>query len=425
MAALQAKAHILAASVFSAPKPSSSLSSSKTLISPFHRVSLAVNNSTITKAYSCSRLSLSNLSINNINCNRRRCFVKSSYAASAQDSTFTDDVQTSETETNHEKPPTLISLINVYKQAILDKDWSTVSDIEAKITSIENDKMDDVQVSENESDQEDRSSLTSLISSYKEAILEEDFKTVADIEARITAIENVEIISDDAPASESEIDQEGSPSLTSLINVYKQAILEGDSKTVSDIEAKITAFEIDNNSLVQTLTELSEDNKSMKDRYIRLQADFDNFRKRTENEKLNIRSDAQGEVVENLLPIVDSFDRAKKALKLETENEKKIDASYQGIYKQLEDILRSLKVTAVPTVGKPFDPALHDAIAQGESEELDEGVILEEFRRGFVLGERLLRPAMVKVSAGPGPQKTPAQTDESTEQPASGDGEEQ
>ncbi|KAM7256228.1 hypothetical protein ACFE04_011969 [Oxalis oulophora] len=212
---------------------------------------------------------------------------------------------------------------------------------------------------------------------------------------------------DDAPAAES-------ASVSTLVNVYKQAILLGDAKAVSFIEAKIRVVESEKD---QKVAELSDEVKTGKEKLIRLQADFDNFRKRTEKERFNIRSDAQGEVVETLLPMVDSFERAKHAIKPETETEKKIDTSYQGIYKQLVEIMRSLKVSAIATVGKPFDPLLHEAIAREESHEFKEGIIIQEWRRGFVLGDRLLRPAMVKVSSGPGSKKAQFTTDKSTEQP--------
>lgn len=106
------------------------------------------------------------------------------------------------------------------------------------------------------------------------------------------------------------------------------------------------------------MSNLKAEIASGKEKYIRLQADFDNFRKRSEKERLNIRSDAQGEVIESLLPMVDNFERAKQQIKPETEKEKKIDASYQGIYKQFVEIMRSLRVTVVATVGKPFDPTV-------------------------------------------------------------------
>ncbi|CAI9114647.1 OLC1v1015417C4 [Oldenlandia corymbosa var. corymbosa] len=152
--------------------------------------------------------------------------------------------------------------------------------------------------------------------------------------------------------------EESSPSNLQLaLSAYKEAIVNGDVKTISDVEAIIYGTEKEKNELLEKVSALSDEISSLKDRYIRLQADFDNYRKRSENEKLNIRSDAQGEVIESLLPMVDNFERAKQHLKLETEQEKNIDASYQGIYKQFVEIMKSLKVSAVPTVGSQFDPS--------------------------------------------------------------------
>ena len=93
-----------------------------------------------------------------------------------------------------------------------------------------------------------------------------------------------------------------------------------------------------------------------KDRILRISADFDNFRKRTERDRLSLVTNAQGEVVESLLPVLDNFERAKTQIKVETEGEEKINNSYQSIYKQFNEILTSLGVEPVETVGTPFDP---------------------------------------------------------------------
>ncbi|XP_050236088.1 uncharacterized protein LOC126686099 [Mercurialis annua] len=215
-----------------------------------------------------------------------------------------------------------------------------------------------------------------------------------------------------------EVNDKHVPSLKKLMSIYKDAIILGDQRIVSEIEARIKVIENNNIELVQKVSDLSSEIISGKEKIIRLQADFDNYRKRAEKERVSIRSDAQGEVMESLLPMVDSFERAKQQVKPETEMEKKIDTSYQGIYKQFVEIMRSLKVAVVPTVGKPFDPSLHEAIAREDSQEYKEGIIIQEFRRGFLLGGRLLRPAMVKVSAGPG-KKTVAV---SAEQPTTAAG---
>ncbi|XP_010245061.1 PREDICTED: uncharacterized protein LOC104588717 isoform X2 [Nelumbo nucifera] len=151
------------------------------------------------------------------------------------------------------------------------------------------------------------------------------------------------------------------PELKTLIKVYKEAVLDGDEKTVSEIEAMICIIENEKNELVEKVAALSADTISGKDKYLRLKADFENFRKRSDKEKLTIIADAQGEVIESLLPMIDNFERAKQQIKTETEKEKSIDTSYQGIYKQFVEIMKSMNVAVVPTVGKPFDPSNFDS----------------------------------------------------------------
>ncbi|KAL5777092.1 hypothetical protein ACOSP7_010018 [Xanthoceras sorbifolium] len=235
-------------------------------------------------------------------------------------------------------------------------------------------------------------------------------------------INGMEGVQNGVKASQSEADQKHLSNLKKFIEAYKGAIFDGDEKTISDIEARICVLENEKNELLQKVSTLSAEITSGKEKLIRLQADFDNFRKRVEKERLTIRSDAQGEVIESLLQMVDSFERVKQQIKPKAEMEKKIDISYQGIYKQFVEIMKSLQVAAVPTVGKPFDPALHEAIAREDSEEFKEGIIIQEFRRGFLLGDRILRPATVKVSAGPGKNKVPGTSEKSAGQPTAAAG---
>ncbi|KAG5233007.1 grpE protein [Salix suchowensis] len=101
------------------------------------------------------------------------------------------------------------------------------------------------------------------------------------------------------------------------------AIFYGDEKTILNIEAKVGTIEKENQELLQKVSSLSAEITSGKEKYIRLQADFDNFRRRSDKERVNIRSDAQGEVIESLLPMVDSFERAKQQIQPETKKETK------------------------------------------------------------------------------------------------------
>ncbi|KAK4387284.1 protein GrpE [Sesamum angolense] len=225
--------------------------------------------------------------------------------------------------------------------------------------------------------------------------------------------------SDEFQAPEGAADRRLPARLKLIMQAYKEAVLDGDRKAIYELEDILFMMEKEKNELAQKVAAMSAEISSGKEKLVRLQADFDNYRRRSEKERLRVRSDAQGEVIESLLPMVDSFERAKQQIKLETEMEKKIDTSYQGIYKQFVEIMRSLHVAAVPTVGKPFDPKMHEAIAREESNEFKEGIVIQEFRRGFYLGDRLLRPAMVKVSSGPGKKKPASPPDQSREEPAS------
>ncbi|KAH6820847.1 Co-chaperone GrpE family protein [Perilla frutescens var. hirtella] len=220
------------------------------------------------------------------------------------------------------------------------------------------------------------------------------------------------------------VEEPGSMVISSL-NLYKEALANNDDSKVVEVELFLKSIEDEKSDLERKVATLSEELSSEKDRVLRISADFENFRKRTERERLSLVSNARGELIENLLPVLDNFERAKAQIKVETEGEEKITNSYQSIYKQFVEILGSLGVDPLLTVGKPFDPNLHEAIMREDSTEYEEGVVIEEFRKGFQLGDRLLRPSMVKVSAGPGPAKpeTGGQSEEQAgERETSGEG---
>ncbi|KAF9603330.1 hypothetical protein IFM89_034679 [Coptis chinensis] len=195
-----------------------------------------------------------------------------------------------------------------------------------------------------------------------------------------------------------------SPIMISL-ELFKEALLNNDESKVAEVEYSLLSMEDEKKSLANEVASMSDELSSLKDKVLRISADFDNYRKRTERDRLSLVTNVQGEVVENLLPVLDNFERAKSQIKLETDGEEKISNSYQSIYKQFVEILASLGVVSVETVGSPFDPMMHEAIMREDSSEFEEGIVLQEFRKGFKLGDRLLRPSMVKVSAGPGPAK--------------------
>lgn len=144
-------------------------------------------------------------------------------------------------------------------------------------------------------------------------------------------------------------------------------------------------------------TQLDERNSQ----YMRIAADFDNFRRRTQKEKEDLEQQVKRSTITEILPVVDNFERARSQLKPQTEAEMGMHKSYQSIYKQLVDTLKRLGVAAMRPEGKEFDPNLHEAVMRQPTSESPEGTVLEELVRGYFLGEQVLRHAMVKVAAAP------------------------
>jgi len=133
------------------------------------------------------------------------------------------------------------------------------------------------------------------------------------------------------------------------------------------------------------------------DRLARLQAEFDNARKRQEREKQEFRDYATGSVVEQFLPVVDNFALALTA----SANADQLRQGVELIVKQMDEVLRGLGVTVVPTVGEEFDPRVHEGLGTVEREDLPDHSVAEEIRKGYKIREKLLRPAMVRVNSNP------------------------
>lgn len=133
-------------------------------------------------------------------------------------------------------------------------------------------------------------------------------------------------------------------------------------------------------------------------RFVRAQADFDNFRRRTQKEKEELAKYASMKLVTELVPVIDNFERAMATVPEGTESES-FSKGIQMIFRQLETVLNNEGLTAMDTVGQPFNPEFHQAIMQVESDEYEEGTVVEEVQKGYMLKDKVLRPAMVKVSS--------------------------
>jgi molecular chaperone GrpE len=150
------------------------------------------------------------------------------------------------------------------------------------------------------------------------------------------------------------------------------------------------------------LKKLSDERQDLTDKLARRSADFDNFRKRTERERSETYNRALGEVVRRLLPVLDNLQRALDAERLvevkESEEFRHFLHGVELINRQLGGVLDSLGIEVVPTVGERFDPHVHEAVATEETNAAEPDTITQEMQRGYRLGDKLLRPAMVKVA---------------------------
>lgn len=134
--------------------------------------------------------------------------------------------------------------------------------------------------------------------------------------------------------------------------------------------------------------------EELTDRLTRQMAEFDNFRKRTEKEKASMYAIGARDVIEKLLPVVDNFERGLAGADLKDP----FAAGMDKVYKQMTGLLESLGVTAIESLGKEFDPNLHNAVMHVEDEEVGENVVVEEFQKGYKYKDSVVRHSMVKVA---------------------------
>ena len=193
-----------------------------------------------------------------------------------------------------------------------------------------------------------------------------------------------------------------------------QTPLAGDASVNPEIVAEAPVPEVETcdsdsdpadrmQQLEQQLQTLRSEHETLQAQYMRIAADFDNFRKRQSRDQDDVRQQLVCSTLTEILPVVDNFERARQQLNPEGEEAQALHRSYQGLYKQLVDVLKSQGVARMDVVGQVFDPNLHEAVLREESSDYVEDVVCEELQRGYHREGRVLRHAMVKVSMGPGP----------------------
>jgi molecular chaperone GrpE len=153
--------------------------------------------------------------------------------------------------------------------------------------------------------------------------------------------------------------------------------------------------------VVSETERLRAERDSLLDRLARLQAEFDNARKRASREQQDFREFAAADVIRNILPVIDSFERALKAPAGNSDSND-LRNGLELIYRQFQDALQKLGVQPMDAVGKQFDPRVHEAVEMVDTTEAEDHQVLEEFQRGYNYKGRLLRPAMVRVARNSG-----------------------
>lgn len=148
-------------------------------------------------------------------------------------------------------------------------------------------------------------------------------------------------------------------------------------------------------ALADEIVELRKERDGLHDRLLRQAAEFDNYRKRIDRERRDTAQYAATEFLQELLPIIDDFERA---LQTKVPGADSYRQGLEIIHRALMDMLRKRGVTPIEAVGTDFDPEVHQAVSYEEESQRRDGEVTEEFRRGYRLGDRLLRPAMVKVA---------------------------
>lgn len=201
----------------------------------------------------------------------------------------------------------------------------------------------------------------------------------------------------DGKNKNAQYDQEHSENLTDTVEEMVREAVEGEENGEGSAEMQDVPLE---EKVLTLQAELEQSKKQAEEYYAhlqRLQAEFDNYRKRTQKEKEDFVKYASERVVEALLPVLDNFERAVQASKANQD----FNSFAQGvemIFKQMQTTLAKEGLTAIEAVGQPFDPNLHEAVLQVDSEEYPENTVVEELQKGYYLKEKVIRPSMVKVS---------------------------
>lgn len=150
-------------------------------------------------------------------------------------------------------------------------------------------------------------------------------------------------------------------------------------------------------TLQEKIEQLQKELEAKEDRLLRIQAEYDNYRKRTRNEMEALKEYGSQDLATELLPALDNFERALQS-NVTSEDGKALLQGVEMVYKSILDTFKSAGIEPIEAVGKEFDPHEHHAVIQGNDDQYDSNIVLEELQKGYKLKDRVIRPAMVKVN---------------------------
>ncbi len=196
-------------------------------------------------------------------------------------------------------------------------------------------------------------------------------------------------------------------------NPFKKAV-ENNDETVNKEDTSIEAETVEempteevvenneeiNDEVKEEKNEWQEKYETLNNQYIRLAADFDNFRKRQEAERESLLKYGAENTVKKLIEVIDNFDRGMKAIET-VEDCEKVKECYQLAYKNLNDVLGKIGLEVIKAEGEEFDPNLHEAVMQTPTDEKPENTIIAELQKGYKLGDKVLRASLVNVATAP------------------------
>lgn len=180
-------------------------------------------------------------------------------------------------------------------------------------------------------------------------------------------------------------------------------VIEDTGESLNDFDytdaagPKAASTAAESSDLEPELEKLREENRKLKDQYLRKMADFENFRKRSEREKSDYFKWALADVMREVVPVLDNFERA---LAMASDGDGEFRKGVELIYKQLLEVLQKYGLKPVDTALVTFDPTVHEAVMRDDDSDLAPNTVVEVLQKGYFLNERLLRPAMVKVAVG-------------------------